>query len=68
MNDIHVHQVLALIEKRNRVIDITTIDFELVADCTKTIEQAIAEGKYNIANYEINTKNFPLTQNWLKKR
>lgn len=68
MNDIHVHQVLVLIEQRKKVIDVTTLEIELIVDYTKTIEQAIAEGKYNIAAFEINEKNFPVAPDLIGKK
>ncbi|MEI6835422.1 MAG: hypothetical protein WCK59_01190 [Candidatus Falkowbacteria bacterium] len=59
-NDISVSQVLELIKKRNKVIDVTSIDIELIVDYSKSVEQAISEGNYDIKESDINANNFPV--------
>jgi hypothetical protein len=58
-----IEEVIKFIEngpiRSQKIID-TASDIKLNIDYTKTIEQAVADGKYDWKNSDVTTKNFPV--------
>ncbi|MFA4942557.1 MAG: hypothetical protein WC564_02905 [Patescibacteria group bacterium] len=44
----------------SRAVDQEDYSIELIVDYTKTLEQLIVDGKYNLVNQSITSKNFPI--------
>jgi len=72
-SNLSVSQVIELINGQNQKVEAKKAidasgEITLVVDYTKTVEQAIADGKYDWKNGDVTAKNFPISPEMVGKK